>query len=172
MIALETVNFILALGTLALGVLTAGLLAAYIFRIDIGERIRTWGIWVALLATLGASAMTLIHEHLYGLPPCSLCWWQRIFMYPQAVLFAIALWKHITVAPYSIALSVIGLGIALYHHALQILPAGSIPCPSEGVSCAQIFYLEFGFLTYPLMAAVLFTFLIVLMLFAKKEERS
>ncbi len=177
MLPLETFNLLLALGTIALGVATAGLLAAYVFRLDVGSMWGRWGIALALLIIIGGTAGSLIHSGLYSIPPCPLCWWQRIFLYPQAVLFILALWRgvgHETlrfVVDSSLVLSAVGLSIALYHHVLQMFPGGGLPCPSEGgVSCAQIFFLEFGFITYPLMAAALFSFLIVAMLFVRRQN--
>ena len=179
MLPLDTFNQLLALGTLALLIVAAALLAAYLFRLDVGSFLGAWGMWIALIAALGGIAGTLIHSELYGLQPCPLCWWQRIFLYPQAVLFSLALLRRLSgeallvIIDSSIALSVIGLGIALYHHALQVFPYGSLPCPAQGeISCAQILFLEFGFLTYPLMAAVLFGFLIVLMFHVRRERGS
>lgn len=175
MLPLDTFNQLLALSTLLLGVLTAALLVAYVFRLDIGISLERWGLWFGLCVVLGGIAGTLIHSGLYKVPPCPLCYWQRIFLYPQAFIFALALWRNISaetkrfVTDSSIALSTAGLGFALYHHALQMFPWAGLPCPADGsVSCAQIFFLEFGFLTYPLMAATLFAFLIVLMLFARR----
>lgn len=173
---LETVNYLLALGTLGLQIAAAALLAVYFLRRifpdleDIAAFVRTRGIWVALAVSFGASAMTLIHSQIFGLPPCPLCWWQRIFLYPQVILFAGALFRgEQQIVDYSIVFSVIGLGFALYHHALQMLPAGSLPCPAEGVSCSQILFLEFGYITYPMMAVSLFAFLIVTMLFVREQ---
>ena len=175
--ALESINYTLALGTLALQIAGAAFLAVFLLRKriadleDVAALMGKWGLWIALAVTSGASAIALVHEHLYGLPPCPLCWWQRIFIFPQIVLFVVALYKGDTrIADYSIALSVIGLGIALYHHALQMFPAGFLPCPAEGVSCAQIFFLEFGYITYPMMAVTLFAFLIVLMFFVRRPS--
>lgn len=173
---IEAFNVLLALGTLVLAAVTCALVVAYVFRLDIGVSFSTWGLWIGLLAVVGGIAVTLIHSGLYKLPPCPLCYWQRVFLYPQAVLFALGIVRRASgevrriLVESSLVLSCIGLGIALYHHALQMLPGSGLPCPADGsVSCAQIFYLEFGFLTYPLMAAVLFSFLIILMLSVRRS---
>jgi disulfide bond formation protein DsbB len=92
-------------------------------------------------------------------------------MYPQVILFALALWKHIPVRLISIVLSGLGFCVAVYHHALQMLPSGSLPCPASGPSCSQITLLEYGYITYPLMAATLFAFLIVLMVAHKVRSQ-
>lgn len=177
MLALDTFNLLLALGTLVLAVATLAFFVANVFRIDSGLSFKKWGVWIGLLAVLGGVAGTLVHSGLYKLPPCTLCYSQRIFLYPQAALFVVALIRRASgealrvVIDSSLILSSIGLMIALYHHALQMFPGSGLPCPASGtVSCAQIFYLEFGFLTYPLMAAVLFSFLIVVMLSARRAH--
>ena len=177
MFPLETTNFLLALGTIALQIAGVLCLLLFFFRKNlpgfehIVAFIREWGLALGLALTVVASALTLYYSDILGIPPCPLCWWQRIFLYPQVILFALALWrKERFIADYSIVLSVIGLGFALYHHCLQVLPSGSLPCPAEGtVSCAQRFMFEFGYITYPLMAASLFVFLIALMLFVRKR---
>ncbi len=177
---LETINYWLALATLSMQVAGAALLALYFLRKkfadleDIAGLLFTWGLWIGFLVSLAASSVTVIHSSIFGLPPCPLCWWQRAFLYPQVVLFALALWKRDrSIADYSIALSVVGLGIAIYHHILQMFPMGSLPCPSEGeISCAQILFLEFGYITYPMMAISAFAFLIVLMLFVRDSAKN
>ncbi|MDP3645466.1 MAG: disulfide bond formation protein B [bacterium] len=176
---IETINFYLALGTLAMQIAAIAFLALYFLRRqfpdleDIARFLSEWGLWIGFVLTLGASAMTLYYSEILGIPPCPLCWWQRIFLYPQVMLFALALWgRDSRIALYSIALSILGALFALYHHVLQMAPAGTLPCPADGtVSCAQIFFLEFGYITYPMMALSLFGFLIVLMIFVRSPRQ-
>lgn len=174
---LSTINLVLGVGTITIQILAAALLAVYFLRKrfpdleDIAAFIGTWGLWIGLVASLAGIAVTQIHSAIFGLPPCDLCWYQRIFLYPQAVLFALAIYtRDRAVYLYSIALSILGALVAIYHHTLQMLPAGSIPCPAQGVSCAQILYLEFGYITYPMMAFSLFALLFVVMLFAREQR--
>lgn len=110
---------------------------------------------VALIATLGS----LFYSEIAGYEPCKLCWFQRIFMYPQVVLLGIALWKKDPgVTRYLLALSIIGGAIAGYHYLLQIGVAPELPCSAVGysVSCSQRFVLQFGYITIPLMAFTAF----------------
>ncbi len=177
--AVETLNYLVALCTLLLQIGVVALLIAYFFRekntfiADVVAPISRWGIWIALSMVLGALVMSLYYSDVLGFEPCPLCWWMRIFMYPQVVLFALALWlkdKNVTV--YSIALSVIGLCVGLYNHALQVLPGSALPCPATGtVSCSQRIIFEFGYITFPLVGVSLFAFLIVLMLFVRAERK-
>lgn len=177
--AVETLNYFVALATLFLQVGTLALLIAYFFRdkstfiADVVAPISRWGIWAALLMVLGALVMSLYYSDVLGFEPCPLCWWMRIFMYPQVILFALALWlKDRNVTVYSIALSVIGMGVGLYNHALQVLPGSALPCPATGtVSCSQRIIFEFGYITFPLVGVSLFAFLIVLMLYVRADRK-
>ena len=96
---------------------------------------------------------------------------QRVFLWPQVILFLLALWKNDrSVADYSIGFSILGGIAALYQHYLQMGGGALIPCPASGAGdCAQRILFEFGYITFPLMSATLFAFLIVLMLFVRKR---
>lgn len=174
--SLDTFNLLVGAGALSLQVLALALFVLYFVRAKvpdlrtIGEWFASWGLWLGFLVTLAAATISLAHAHVFGLPPCDLCWWQRIFIYPQIVLFGIAaLRKDASIALYSIALTILGAGIGLYHHALQMFPGAGIPCPATGPSCAQILYLQFGYITYPMLSLSLFAFLFVLMLFVRRD---
>lgn len=68
---------------------------------------------VALVATLGSLYLSEIRHF----NPCPLCWFQRIFMYPQAILLGIAAFSSdLRIRRYAIPLSVIGALIALFHN--------------------------------------------------------
>lgn len=174
--SVEAVNQLLGLGTFALQIVTIALLLAYLLRrssplfSQVIVPIGAWAPWVGFIVSFGASALTLFYSDVLGIPPCPLCWWQRVFLYPQVILFALALWRKENVAHYSIALSVLGVGVALYHHALQVFPAGTLPCPAQGVSCAQLILFEMGYITFPLMAVTLFAFLILVMLIGRSAQ--
>ena len=45
---------------------------------------------IATAATLGS----LFYSEIAGYEPCKLCWFERIFMYPQSLVFLVALWKR------------------------------------------------------------------------------
>lgn len=174
--SLETTNFFLGLGTVALQVVTAALFALYLFRDRVAELryitelARAFALPAAFIVSLSAVAMSLYYSEVLGVEPCPLCWWQRVFLYPQVILFGFALyWRDRSVAGYSIAFSLIGAAFALYHHILQVMP-GTLPCPAATVSCAQRFVFEFGYITLPLMGLSIFAILIVLMLFVRQSR--
>jgi disulfide bond formation protein DsbB len=105
---------------------------------------------VSLLATIGS----LIYSDVIGYAPCKLCWFQRIFMYPQVIIMGIALFRNdVGVRISGFILSAIGAAIALFHWTGQ-LGLTPLPCSAVGysVSCAERFVLQFGYITIPLMA--------------------
>lgn len=176
--SLETINYAASLGTLLLQIVTLAVFAAFVLRkkvpacAEIVRQIGKNGLFIGFVLSFGASAVTLYYSEVLGLEPCWLCWFQRIFLYPQVVLFAVALWKRdFSIDIYSIALSLIGLAIAVYHHALQIAPMGALPCPAVGVSCAQRSVFEFGYITFPLMAVTIFACLLVVMMIVRKRSQ-
>lgn len=110
---------------------------------------------VAITAMLGS----LYFSEISGWTPCKDCWLQRIFMYPQVILLALALWKRdAKIAPYILALCLIGMCFSAYHYFIQMQniiasPTNpATPCDASGVSCVKTPFVEFGYITIPLMA--------------------
>lgn len=111
----------------------------------------------AALATGGS----LFFSDIAGWTPCKLCWFQRIFIYPQVILLLVALWRRDRgIASSILTLSLIGLPIALYHYSEQVNLAlhpqeTGAPCDATGVSCAHTPTFAFGYITLPVMAATM-----------------
>lgn len=176
--AISDLNYFLALGAVATQLLAVGLFIIFLLRRkvpafgDIVASIGSIGLWGAFFVTLGVAGMTLYYESL-GFEPCPLCWWQRVFLYPQVILLGAALWREkyrAAAIDFSIVFSVIGGAIALYHHALQMAPMGTLPCPATGPSCAQRIFFEFDYITFPLMALSVFVFLIVVLIIVRSRR--
>ena len=109
---------------------------------------------VSATATLGS----LYFSEILKLPPCVLCWYQRIFMYPIAFISGIALYrKGKSWAWYVLPLALIGLAVAIYHNLLYygILPESIQPC-TLGVSCTTRQLDLLGFISIPLMSLAAF----------------
>ncbi len=121
---------------------------------------------IALLATLGS----LYFSNIRHLPPCVLCWFQRIFMYPLILIIGIGIVKKDkNLSDYALPLSIIGILISLYHNLLyyKILPESVAPC-TNGISCTtfQINYL--GFITIPLLSFIAFAFINLFLIIYRK----
>ncbi|MDQ5962762.1 MAG: hypothetical protein QG653_569 [Patescibacteria group bacterium] len=129
---------------------------------------------IGLIATLSGTLLSLFYSQVLGLVPCELCWYQRILLYPQVVLFAIAWWKkEHSVWMYSIWLSILGAGIALYHHALQMGFDIYKPCSTApfATDCSKPEFILFGFVTFPFMSFVMFATLVLLYFTHKRSPR-
>lgn len=129
---------------------------------------------IGFCITLGGSFLTLFYQYILNYEPCDLCWYQRVFLYPQVLMFAYAWYKKDrAVLPYALVLSVAGFAVALYHHALQLGFDLMKPCSSApfAVDCAKPSFIEFGFVTFPFMAVVLFGFLALLYATAVQSKK-
>ncbi len=83
---------------------------------------------VALVTTLGS----LYYSEHAGFAPCTLCWYQRVVMYPLVVVLGVAWLRRdrsvwLTAAP----LVVIGAPLSLYHWLVE-----RVPSLAEGASCS------------------------------------
>jgi disulfide bond formation protein DsbB len=168
---LPIINSIFSTATLAahLGLLILGL--AYIFFRPKTEALFKFleanKFMLSFIVALTATASSLIYSEVIGLPPCILCWYQRIFMYPLVTILLIAIAKKDTrISPYILSLAVGGGLIALYHYLLQIGAAPAFSCSAVGysVNCADTFRMSYGYITLPMMALTAFTVIAGLML--------
>lgn len=120
----------------------------------------SFSLLIATIATLGS----LFFSEVGKFPPCKLCWYQRIFMYPQVIILGVGMLLNDTkVRIYSIILSSIGFAIAIYHYALQMYPT-VLPCSDEIASCSAKQFAYFGYITIPLMSATAFGLILLIQL--------
>ncbi|MST04381.1 MAG: disulfide bond formation protein B [Candidatus Pacebacteria bacterium] len=124
---------------------------------------------ISLVATLGS----LIYSSVIGFDPCVLCIWQRIFLFPQVIILAIALKKKYSgIVDYLIPLTIIGGIIALYHVYISLgFNQLGIPCganPGE-TSCLIQYVNEFGYITIPVMSLTVYAYILALQIFIKKQ---
>ncbi|MEO6652427.1 MAG: disulfide bond formation protein B [Ilumatobacteraceae bacterium] len=115
---------------------------------------------VAVVATLGS----LYFSEVAGYVPCRLCWFQRIAMYPVAVIALVGLVRHDRAARwYVLPLAMAGAGVSSYHSMIeQGWLSDSASCSLVGPSCADVWFRTFGFMTLALMALAGFVSIIVL----------
>lgn len=121
---------------------------------------------VAITATLGS----LFYSEVMNFVPCSLCWYQRIFMYPLTIILGIAVYyNEVSIKKYILAVSIIGWLIALYHVLLQKIPAMKVlePC-KQGIPCTVDYVNYFGFITIPMLSLTAFTLIIIFIWLVKE----
>ena len=126
--------------------------------------------FVATLATAGS----LFFSEVMKLPPCVLCWYQRLAMYPLVWLLALGIVRANTetklqTLPFAIG----GLLISTYHNLLyyKLIPESITPCTS-GVSCTSRQIEWLGFITIPLLSFTAFLILVILISTSKKGSGS
>lgn len=128
-------------------------------------------LWAATVLSFVAVLGTLIYSEAIGFPPCRLCWFQRVFMYPTLVLLVASLVRKETIiVPYIKLLSFAGAWIALYHYVVQMSPSISAACGATGAACGERLVFEFGFVTIPFMSLVIFAMIFTLMFFKKPSK--
>ena len=116
--------------------------------------------YIAWATALTGMAGSLFFSEVMDLPPCVLCWYQRIAMYPLVLIIGIGIatrdtrWKI-----YALPLALIGLAVSIYQNLLYygVIPENLSPC-MQGVSCAERQIEWLGFITIPLMGMMGFVF--------------
>lgn len=171
---IHTINFWYSIAGLALLMVTVALVFDYFFNNQkLYLRFVAPYIWVIIiLVSAGGVSTTLLYSEVFGFVPCSLCWLQRVALYPQVFLVLLAFkLKDTNHFPlYGIVLSIFGFLVAVYHYIYQSLPqevyeSGVLPCLADGsADCSDKVMEVFGFVTFPFLSAILFLFLIVLYL--------
>ena len=169
----QTMRLLFALLSLAANLATIGIVSVAIagrfgpggasFRDRVFGALRGLELWLAFGVATTATVGSLYLSETANLIPCTLCWYQRIAMYPLVVVLGIAAWRadH-GIRIYAAALAVIGAALAAYHRLIQIFPDFGGSACSTGVPCTAAYFTQFGFVTIPYMA--LSGFLLILSL--------
>lgn len=124
--------------------------------------------FIALTATVGS----LFFSEVMNLPPCVLCWYQRIAMYPLVIIIAAGIvMNDARMKYYALPISVGGLAIAVYHNLLYygLIPESITPC-TQGISCTSVQIEWFGFVTIPFLSLTAFVLITLLLLFYKPRK--
>ena len=118
----------------------------------------------------GASALgALFFSEIMQLPPCTLCWYQRNFMFPLVLILPIGLFPFDRkVVRYALPLAVGGWLFAVFHMLLitGVIPEKLEPC-MQGVPCSERVIDWFGFVTIPLLSVAAFSAIIALLILTR-----
>lgn len=137
-----------------------------------GDRVREYLIYVAWSQALIATLGSLFFSEVMGFLPCILCWYQRILMYPLVIVLGVGiLLRDHRVRSYVLPLSILGMGIGLYHNLLYY---GAIPeefhiC-TTGIPCETRWIEWLGFVGIPLLSFTAFTVITLAMFWRKPVE--
>lgn len=130
-------------------------------------------IYFAWVQSLAATLGSLYFSEILHFPPCTLCWYQRIAMYPLVAILLVGLFKKDQNLPYYVLpLSIAGTIIALFHNLLyyQLIPEAAAPC-ALGISCTTKFIEYFSFITIPFLSLVSFVIINICMILLLRKSR-
>ncbi|MFP4634536.1 MAG: disulfide bond formation protein B [Nitriliruptoraceae bacterium] len=123
---------------------------------------------IAAVATGGSLFMSEVANY----APCTLCWYQRIAMYPLVIVLGVAalrgdrqVWRT------SLPLAAIGAAVSIWHIAIENNPALGGACDPVA-PCSIIWVREFGFLTLPTMALIGFVSTALLSLVVRQRAET
>jgi disulfide bond formation protein DsbB len=158
------------------------LLTLVVSRISAGSRERwsrlrlavaPFGLPVAFVAAATAMCGSLYLSEVAHLTPCKLCWFQRICMYPLALLLGIAMFRRdlLTARRYLVPLAGVGALISAYHYQLERLPQQPVvSCGIGEPSCAQPVLDVLGFISVPFLALAAFLLIVTAVTMAREPE--
>lgn len=134
---------------------------------------KPFAVWIyaAWVITLLATVGSLFFSEVMLLPPCVLCWYQRIAMYPLVVIIGAGiLMQDRRVKFYALPVCLGGLAVAVYHNLLYygILPESIAPC-TQGISCTSVQIEWLGFITIPFLSLVSFVLVGLCLLFYRSK---
>lgn len=125
--------------------------------------------WVtSIIAMIGS----LFFSEKMGFIPCTLCWYQRILMYPLTILLGVAFYRDDReIYKYVLPFSVIGMIVSSYHYALQKIPGlDEFSACANGVPCSGQYINSFGFVTIPFLALLAFITITIMMLVLLRKK--
>ena len=127
------------------------------------DRFYHYGYYGALLTAWIAMSGSLYFSEVRHYVPCALCWYQRILMYPLALLLVVGLLRRDRHLAYLVLpFSIIGQGVSTYHYLIQKTTIFGAPTAcSAGVPCSTAWINWFGFVTIPFLAMVAFMMITV-----------
>jgi len=127
---------------------------------------------IAWLVALASVVGSLFFSEVMLLPPCVLCWYQRIAMYPLVLIIGTGIvLRDRRLKYYALPICLAGLAVAVYHNLLYygLIPESIAPC-TEGVPCNAVQIELLGFITIPLMGLAAFLTIAICLLAYKQEE--
>jgi len=122
-------------------------------------------LWLAWLVAAVAMVGSLYFSEVANFIPCRFCWFQRIAMYPLAVILLVAaIRRDRGVRWYAVPLAAIGLGISSYHYLIEWFPQWESGSCDVFAPCTTPYFREFGFVTLAFMALCGFAAILALLL--------
>ena len=137
------------------------------------EAVRPLRLWLAWLVAAVAVAGSLYFSESAKFTPCKLCWFQRVAMYPLAVLLLIAAVRRDRgIRLYAIPLAALGGLISIYHYVIEWRPSLGAGSCDITAPCTVPWFRQFGFISLPLMALCGFAAIVALLTIGEAESQT
>lgn len=133
-------------------------------RSAVARSVSEQALGLAFVVAAVAMAGSLYFSEVAHFPPCRLCWYQRISMYPLVPLLGLAAWRRdVGIRPYAAVLAGIGAITSSYHVLLERYPTLESGVCDPTNPCTLIWVRRFGYLTIPTMALSAFAVILTLL---------
>jgi len=137
-----------------------------------GSFLSQYGAYLALAPALTALLGSLYYSEVAGFVPCTLCWYQRILMYPLPLIILIGIIQQDEyLSNYVLPFSLLGIGFSAYHYLIQIGIFSQPDTCLGGIPCGLRYVNYFGFVTIPFMALTAFVLITGVMIVVKWTTR-
>lgn len=178
---IETVDRLLAIGTIGLQIAIVVILLSLLFMRSRHNAIliffNRYGFYFGFIVALSSMALSLFYSEVVGYAACELCIIQRYFIYPQILIFGILIWwkEKKQLINLSGLIAFFGMFVSIYHIYIENGGASNLACSTyvEGsVTCAARYVFEFGYITVPVMALTAQLLIVLLILNHKYMART
>ena len=128
-------------------------------------------LYLAWILSCTITLASLYLSEIKHIEPCSLCWYERLSLFPLTIFLGVALYKSFfSVFSYVIAFPALGLIVSALHIALQEIPSFHPKVCSSAVSCAIKHSIGLGAISIPMVAFATFLILVVLLCVGKPRQ--
>ena len=134
--------------------------------------IKHYPLYCAWVIALVGMMFSLYFGEILKWPLCPLCWYQRIALFPLAILLGVAAYREDRgFAGYALWLTALGELFALYQVLERYFPSlrTNAIC-GQAASCSEVGFELFGFITLPFLSALAFALIGTLLIVAFRRK--
>jgi disulfide bond formation protein DsbB len=168
----ETAEVFFSLLTVLADVAIVVLLVARLLGVrELLEPVADLALPLAFVVAATCMGGSLYFSEVANFVPCTLCWYQRIAMYPLAIILLVAtIRRDRGIRIYVVVLALIGAVISLYHYIVEWVPEAETGVCKTTVPCTLVWFRRFGFVTLPFMALTGFLLVVSLVTLRPAED--
>lgn len=134
--------------------------------------LRKYSLYLAWVTTLLGVLGSLYFSEFRHMEPCHLCWYQRMSLYPLALILGVATYEgFFAIIPYVLPLVALGATFAAYQIAIQEIPSWNpIDFCGAGPNCANRIDIGLGPISLPMLSLAAFLFIFTMLCIGLKNR--